>query len=267
MVWTELHARLLANAFERVLGRPDQGAMAFVRCLTPDVVESLASDATFTPSGWQVWRVADVDDAEARTITADHAVELRESKEEAVLLLVDTVRAGAGMDGIYSAAQEVDETSLFNQALRLAGTEVTHRLSRKMREYAERAIKKAQGFGRRFSVSPWTEFDFLVRVAAEQRHPGELLYLLGLWPVKEDDEEDAGDGLDTSRLFVDRLLGTAVAGLPPAQRIAALKLLHPSQDQITDLEHFLRVGSHQTAPSRVGRTGRQETSVGQCPTD
>jgi DNA phosphorothioation-dependent restriction protein DptH len=130
MVWTEWHARLLATAFEKVLGRPDRGAIAFVRCLTPDVVASLASDVTFTPSGWQVWCVADMGKAEARTITADHAVELRESKEEAVLLLVDTVRAGAGMDGIYSAAQEVGEISLFNQALRLAGTEVTHRLSR-----------------------------------------------------------------------------------------------------------------------------------------
>jgi len=243
MVWTEGHARLLATAFERVLGRPDRGAMAFVRCLTPDVVASLASDVTFTPSGWQVWCVADMDNAEARTITADHAVELRESKEEAVLLLVDTVRAGAGMDGIYSAAQEVGESSLFNQALRLAGTEVTHRLSRKMRAYAERAIKKAQGFGRRFRVSPWTEFDFLVRVAAEQQHPGELLYVLGLWPVKEDHEEDAGNGLDTSRLFVDRLLGTAVASVPPAQRMAALRLLQPSQDQRADLEQFLRAAA------------------------
>src|SRR5438552_13284619 len=175
MVWTKLHARLVANAFERVLGKADRGAMAFVRCLTPDVVESLAGDATFVPSGWQVWRVADANNAAARTITADHAVELRESKGEAVLLLVDTARAGAGMDGIYSAAREVDEISLFNQALRLAASEVTRCLSRNTRDYAERAIKKARGFGQRFSVSPWTEFDFLVHVAAERRHPGEVL--------------------------------------------------------------------------------------------
>jgi DNA phosphorothioation-dependent restriction protein DptH len=240
MVWTELHARLMAEAFVKVMGQADKGAMAFVRCLTPDVVESLAGDTTFAPSGWQVHRVADVDDEKVRTITADRAVELRESKGEAVLLLVDTTRCGAGMDGIYSAAQEVDETSLFNQALRLAVTEVTRRLSRRTREHAERAIKRARGFGHRFSISPWTEFDFLVRIAAEQRHPGEFLYLLGLWPVKEEDEADSGDGLDVSRLFVDRLLGTAVAGLTPAQRIESLKLLKPSDDQVTDLERFLR---------------------------
>jgi DNA phosphorothioation-dependent restriction protein DptH len=75
---------------------------------------------------------------------------------------------------------------------------------------------------------------------AERRHPGELLFLLGLWPVKQDDELDFDEGLNVSRLFVDRLLGTAVAGLTPAQRIEALKLLNPSKEQTTDLERFLR---------------------------
>ena len=243
MIWTDLHAPLLAEAFEKVLGRADQGSVAFVRCLTPDVVESLASDATFAPPSWKVWRVAAAEDPKTRTITADGAVELRESKDAPVLLLVDTARAGAGMDGIYSAAQEVGEISLFNQALRLAGSEVTRRLSRATREYAERAIKRARGYGRRFSVSPWTAFDFLVSIAAKRRHPGEFLFLLGLWPVKESNETDTEDDLAISRLFMDRLLGTAVAGLTPAQRIEGLKLLNPSEEQKIDLERFLRSAS------------------------
>ena len=240
MLWTELHGRLLANAFDAVLGRPESGTMAFVRCLTPDVVEALAGDDAFASSKWKFWRVANIDAPGARTITADHAVELRESKSDPALLLVDTVRAGAGMDGIYSAAREVDERSLFNGALRLAANEVTNRLSREARAYAKRAIKKARGLGHRSSVSPWAEFDFLVRIAAERRHPGELLYLLSLWPVKQDDQENPDDGLDVSRFFVDRLLGTAEAGLTPVQRIEAVKLLHPSEEQITDLQRFLR---------------------------
>lgn len=240
MLLTELHARLLAAAFEKALGKADQGTMAFARCLTPDVVKALASNATFALSTWKFWRVAEVEDAQVRTITADRAVELRESKGEPVLLLVDTIRAGAGMDGIYSAAREVDETNLFHQALRLAGKEVTRNLSRMTREHAEQAIKMARRFGHRFSVSPWTEFDFLVRIAADRRHPGELLYLLGLWPVKEVDETDLDLGLNVSNRFVDRLLGTGVAGLTPAQRIEALKLVNPSEDQKTNLERFLR---------------------------
>lgn len=245
MTWTDLHAKLIANAFKNVLDKAEQGAMAFVRCLTPNVVELLAQDATFRPPDWQVWRVADVNDTSTRTITADHAVELRESKKEATLLLVDTLQAGAGMDGIYSAAREIDEASLFAQASSLAKREVTHRLSRQVREYAERAIKKARGFGQRFNVSLWTEFDFLVCVAAHQRHPRELLYMLGLWPVQLSEEacHSEDDDLNISRLFVERLLGTAVSGLTFTRRIESLKLLDPSEQQISDLERFLRSSS------------------------
>jgi len=240
MLWAELHATILGNAFEKVLGRAEAGAMAFVRCLTPDIVGALAIDTRFAPSGWQVWRVADADEARTRTITADRAVEMRETKGPAALLLVDTAKAGAGMDGIYSAAREVDETDLFREALRLAAREVTRRLSRETREYAERAVKKARGFGRRFSVSLWTELDFFVRVAAEQRHPGEYLYLLGLWPVLEPDGLEGANGLRVSQVFVDRFLGTSVSGITPARRIEGVKLLNPSDQQKVDLERFLR---------------------------
>ena len=197
--------------------------MAFVRCLTPDVVEKLAADDNFCVQDWQVRRVADSDDADLRTITADRAVEMREAKGDATLLLVDTHLAGAGMDGIYSASREVDEASLFEEARRLAGAEVTRRLSSAYRQYAERAIRKAQGFGSQYSVSPWTAFDFLCRVAAAKRHPGEHLYMLGLWPVAESADLDEG-ALDDSRRFVDHLLGTAASGLTIPARIESLRL-------------------------------------------
>ena len=214
-----------------------------MRCLTPNIVHELAAEKKFNLSQWKIFCVGDADNAEERTITADEAVELREAKGDAALLLVDTDRAGAGMDGIYSAAQEVDETSLFKQALRLAGFEVAIRLSRQEREYAEQAIKTARRYRQRTSISPWTAFDFLVRIAAEKRSPGRLLHLLGLWPVKDDDGANTRDGLEASRTFVDRLLGTAVAGLTPAQRIETLKLANPPAESIADLERFLRSAS------------------------
>jgi len=243
MQWFKLHASILEQALEGVLGNPEPGTMAFVRCLTPDVVAALAADAEFIPSNWQVWRVADAADPTMRTITADQAVEIREAKQDAVLLLVDTSRAGAGMDGIYSAAREVDESNLFREALRLARREVTRRLSREERLYAEQAVRKARGFGHRFSISFWTEFDFLIRVAANAKHPGEFLYLLGLWPVLRDKDSHTGDDLNQSRMFVDHLLGTAVSAMSPSRRIETLKLLDPSEQQIRDLERFLRVAA------------------------
>lgn len=235
MEWTDQHARILGQAFAKVLGWPEPGSMAFVRCLLPKVVHDLAGDASFAPQGWQVWRVAHEDNGDARTITADRAVEMRETKQGATLLLVDTDQAGAGMDGIYSAAREVDEESLFKEALSTAKSEVTTRLSRTDRNYAERAVRKARDRGR-YSVSLWTEFDFFCRIAADKQHPGAYLHLLGLWPVRTEDE--VAEELNVSRMFVERLLGTQVASLTPAKRIEGLRL-QPCE-QLRDLEGFLR---------------------------
>jgi DNA phosphorothioation-dependent restriction protein DptH len=239
MIWTELHGRLMAEAFEHIL-RPEQGAMAFVRCLPPEVVEALAGDRQgFAPKDWLVRRIADVEDADRRTIPADQAVELREGPPQPILFLVDTSLAGAGTDSVYSATREIHEATLFKEASKLALQTITRRLSAKQRRYADRAVKKAQGHGRRNCVSPWQAFDFFVRVAAEQRHPGSLLHLLGLWP----EDGTLEDGLDLSCLFVDRLVGPAVAARTPAQRIAALKLADPSDAQLGDLERFLRIAA------------------------
>lgn len=240
MSWSSLHASLLARAFERVLGRPDIGAIAFVRCLAPEVVEALARDAEFAPDGWTVRRVADVEDPAARTITADKAVEMRESKTDPLVLLVDSSRVGAGMDGIYSAAREIEEAGLFREALRLAARQITRQQGRDARAFAERAVKKARSAGRLYSIAPWQEFDYYVRVAAQGCHPGELLWLLGMWPISPEQGAPYNrDDLEVSRLFVERLLGRGASGQTPSQRIEALRLLDPTEEQRIDLERFL----------------------------
>ena len=238
MEWTDLHARLLSEALENVLGTPSPGAIAFVRCLTPNVVEALAEDASFAPLGWQTFRVADGYQSVRRTVAADRAVELREEKGDALLLLVDTDLAGAGMDGVYSAAREVDESSLFLEARRLAGREITKQSSAASRNYAELAVKKARGYGGRFSLSAWTEFDFLCRVAKGDRPAGTYLYLLGMWSIRNEESQSPTD-LDVSRMFVERLLGPSAASLPPVARIESIRLDRASDAEIGKLERFL----------------------------
>lgn len=250
MNWTRYHGAVLAKAFDTVLGRPEPGGMAFVRCLTHDVVDTLASDVdSFRIPGWRVKRVADAEDKGGRTITADQAVEIRESKSEPVLLLVDTERAGAGMDGIFSATREVGEKDLFVAAHRLAAKEITRALSAGHRKYAERAVSRARGYGGRFAVSPWRVFDFYCHVASNKRPAGAYLYLLGLWPVKGAAGADALPDLDLSRQFVDRLLAAGVAGRTPTQRIEGLRLLRPTSNQLQGLERFLREAA--TMPVRL----------------
>ncbi|MYD13236.1 MAG: ATP-binding protein [Gemmatimonadetes bacterium] len=215
--------------------------MAFVRCLTQDVVDALARDSDgFCLPEWQIWRVADVGDDKSRTITADRAVEIRESKSEAVLLLVDTGRAGAGMDGIFSATREVAEADLFAQAHRLVAAAITRILTAGHRRYAERAVSRARGHGGRFAVSPWRVFDFYCHVADNKQPAGAYLHLLGLWPAKGTAGARSLSDIDASRKFVDRLLAPAVAGRTPAERIAGLRLLEPTEHQLRELEGFLR---------------------------
>ena len=238
MDWTEHHGPLLAAAFGKVLGAgaSTPGSVAFVRCLTPDVVKALAMDEAFALSGWQVWMVADHENSEERTITADHAVEIRETRGDAVLLLVDTERAGAGMDGIYSAAREVNEEVLFREARRLALGKIK-KLSLQNRQYADQAAKKAQGRGGKNALSPWAEFDFFCRIAEGRKWSGAYLHLLGLWPIQDSGDADFLQDLQTSRMFVDLLLGTDNARLAPALRIETLGLEENSETN--DLERFL----------------------------
>ena len=237
MQFTRSHSSVLADAIFRLLGEGSQGEVAFVRCLAPRVVESLAADTErFVIPGWDVFLVRDRTNAGARSISADRAVEIRESKGPAALFLVDTSAIGAGMDGVYSATRELTEMPLFSEATRVA----LRRLSPEPRRYVREAIKRARERGLGIRVSPWQELDFYCHVV-DGRQPGASLGRIGLWPVKHDEggaEEDSED-LGESRRFVDRLLDARSMDLTPRQRIDSLRLLEPTEAQLRDLMQFL----------------------------
>lgn len=230
-------AALLGRTLETLLGSAEDGAIAFVRCLSPDMVERLARSASFAPEGWRVLRVAAEEDVSSRTIPADRAVEERESKGGALLLLVDTALAGAGMDGIYSASREVTEADLFDRAARIGADEIQRRCGAPVRRYAERAIRAARRGP--FPSARSDEFDFLCRVAGGEDPPGSHLAGLGLWPVADDAEAEPGEALRLSRLFATRLLGAAGSQLPPDERVRGLRIDPDLQAAQRRLEQFL----------------------------
>ena len=237
MEWTRSHGSVLAEAVSRLLGEGRQGEVAFVRCLATGVVETLAADTErFVIPGWDVFLVCERADSGARSITADRAVEIRESKGTAALFLVDTAALGAGMDGVFSATRELTEVPLFAEAMRLA----LRRLNPAPRTYVREAIKRARERGLGIRVSPWQELDFCCHVV-DGRQPGASLGRIGLWPVKRDGhsaEKDSED-LRESRRFVDRLLDARSMDVTPRQRIDSLRLLEPTEEQRRDLRRFL----------------------------
>lgn len=258
--WTRSHGSVLAEAMSRLLGEGRLGAVAFVRCLAPRVVAALAADTErFVIPGWDAFLVRELvrerADAGARTVSADRAVEIRESKGRAALFLVDTASLGAGMDGVYSATRELTEAQLFVEATRAA----LQRLDPERRRYVGEAIKRARERGLGIRVSPWQELDFYCHVA-DGRQPGASLYRIGLWPVQRDSggTEKHSEDLLESRRFVDRLLDARSMDLTPRQRIDSLRLLEPTDEQRRDLRRFLGYAASLPVAEAVKNLGEQE---------
>ena len=256
---TDTHVKCLSGAFERLLGQAESGALAFVRCLPEHIVAHCAATRAFAPGEWEIFRVADTADSETRTITADMAVEQREGKGVATLLLVDPGRAGAGMDGIYSAAREVDEESLFQEAQRLG----LRALDGQARRYVERALSAARQAAGRHAVPPWDAFDFLARVLQSHENPGAQLRHIGLWPISDSPDMKPEEALDTSRKLVERLLGIRATGLSVPARIDAIQLEGLDGGGRAALERFLDEADALPIRDAVRRLGdRPELWVG-----
>ena len=228
-------APLLGQTLRVLVGAAEPGSMAFVRCLPRQVVGELARDVRFAVVGWRVAAVASPEDQSASTITADRAVEWREDKEEAVLLLVDTGSAGAGMDGIYSAAREITERELFSAAREIVRDKLPHGY----KGFVQKALQKARRLARNQALSPWREFAYLCRAQAQSDGAGSALAEIGLWPVVLDEKPDDQD-LDRSALLVERLLPRQGTRQSPDARVAALKLPIREADAAQALVDFLR---------------------------
>ena len=122
--------------------------------------------------GWSVRAVVDV--SGENRITADEAVELRENGAP-FLSSSDPVRAGAGLDGIYSAAREIGEAELFEVAQDRA-----RRQLRGKSRFLRSAQRRAGQLGRKHLLTPFQVFDFMV--AADTLGLGGAVADLGFRP-------------------------------------------------------------------------------------
>ena len=188
-----------------------------------------------------------VDAPGRRRITADQAVEQREDKADAALLLIDRERAGAGLDGIYSAGREIREGELFGEAQRLA-----RRRLRGVTRFLDNAVKRAERLGRRRKITPWGVFNFYVAAAVEGE--GRALARLGLWPVRREGAPDDAE-LDLSAALADRLL-YAEDARSVGERIRALLL--QDAEQAAALERALRELAGRSPEAAAAAIAEQE---------
>ncbi|ANL49724.1 AAA domain-containing protein (plasmid) [Rhizobium phaseoli] len=222
------HHKHFSSALTDLLGGPTEGAVAFLRCLPSEQVDALADAEDFAVLGWTVNAV--VDKPGYRRITADQAVEQREDKANAALFLIDPLRAGAGLDGIYNAAREIREPELFKAAQARARKELRGRLGT-----VNAALKRAERLGRRRKLTPWQEFDFMVAVGADGER--RAIASVGLWPVQGEGTLSTEE-LDLSVAMADRLLFPSDARTV-GERVRSL-LLDNKPEDVANLERFLR---------------------------
>lgn len=129
-----MNTEALRRAIASLLGRGNPGDMAFTRALSSADIDQIVKENRNSAGGWCLVAVGD---SEAPGwIKSDAAVELRESKGPATFLLVDAHTAGAGMDGIYNAAREIDEAVLFGKAIAL----LRQGIDRTWRDFADDAV-------------------------------------------------------------------------------------------------------------------------------
>ena len=254
MPLTENAAPILAHALSDLLGPALPGSMAFIRCLPGEVARELAVDERFAVRGWQIAVVTQVANEATRSITADKAVEWREDKAEAVLLLVDTVHAGAGMDGIYSAAREIAEVELFSSAKALA----RDKLPRGGKSFADKALSKARRLARNKALSPWREFAYLCRAVQSLKGLGAALPEIGLWPVAVDDRPDDGD-IEKSALLVERLLVRQGNRQSAEARVVGLQLPVADSAVERELAEFLRAADSRSRLDALAGLEGQES--------
>jgi hypothetical protein len=230
-----MNTRILSRAIEEILGRGAEGDVAFTRAFPRDDIQQIVEAGIRVVSKWQIVAVGSTN--EEGWITADQAVELRESKGAATFLLIDSHSAGSGMDGIYNASREIDEKMIFGKALSILRQDT----ERAWCDFAEEAIKRARRLGgRRNSTSLRQEFEFFGSISQQQTEGGRLIHLLGLWPVIGDTAAESGNLLGQSALMVEKLLMPPATSQAPVMRICGLVLSQKSDDQIAELEKVLR---------------------------
>lgn len=242
-------AEWIRQALEKLAEQPQEGALAFTRALDRETIRTLLTLGQ-TLGGWWLVGVGDAEDS--GWITADQAVDLREEKGPATILLVDRGWSGAGMDGVYSAAREIGESKLLSAAVQVA----LGSLEPGLKTFAKEAVRQAARVGgRRRTVSDREKLEFIGALAENPQSPGAALPYLQLWPVVGDFEQ-ARALLEFAGAMVERLLLPPSTAQTAEARIASLQLQDATEGARRSLADALRLGAAEPARATLLRVAR-----------
>jgi len=232
-MFSEALTDVIIESFRELLpSSATKGAMSYARFLPSEALLQLIQAERFAYDTWEVYLVSEkLRGVEPRIIGADRAVEIRENKGSPVLLLVDNLFLGSGLDGIFSAAREITESVFYRQ-----GREIALNRLGKHKDVATYAVTHARKLGA--SLSPHRELEFYVAADDGPEGLGKALGLLGIWPVANDVITRVD--VDRSIRLTEHLLLDHRSRLSAKARVDSLGLDHPSPQQLNQLEQMVR---------------------------
>ena len=230
----DLELEFIEKTFNQLLGPPIAGAVVHCRFMDSETILDMCRRDQGPLAGWYSYGVGNFCKDGARIITTDQAVELRENKNEPILLLVERQLTGAGMDGISSSGRVIEESLFYKSANEL----VRKSLDWGSKRIAKKAVEKAKKVAGTKHISPAEIFSFYSK-CFELKAVGPALGYLGLWPVMEMGKLEESE-LEKSAKMVEKLFLSANIRVSTKDLVDELMLDKSSVSQKAGLLDILR---------------------------
>ena len=230
----------LTETVARLADSADTGAIAFLRTSEVAIIDRICKDLSrIKDNRIADWEIYVVDDDPNRkipfVIQGDKAVELREAKEKALILIINDRHQESGLDGIFSAGREISEVDLINEYRNELLETSSLWGSAKLIELAIKYSKEVATLVGRLEVIELIEF------ANDLPHFLENLWRIGLWPIAGDTPANLVNRyLEISKGLVRDLLRVSSNSAMPTDRLRSLDIIpNGNEEDLLQVSRFI----------------------------
>ncbi len=230
----------LTETIVRLADSAEKGSITYLRTSELAIIDRISSELSRLKSnyisGWDLYLVDDKPNMRnSFMILGDNAVELREAKEKALILVINDRHQESGLDGIFSAGKEISEANLIDEYRKELLRSSPLKAYVKLVELAIKYSKEvATAVGRLESIG-------LIEQSSNLSEFLEKLWLIGLWPIAGDTPPNLIDGyLEISKLLVRDLIRVSSNSAMPTDRLRSLDIVpNENEDDLLEVSRFI----------------------------
>ncbi|CAG4907784.1 ATP-binding protein [Acidithrix sp. C25] len=222
---SKLNVASLTDTVIRLADTAEKGAVAYLRTSEPTLINRLCLELSATKGNrvrdWNLFVVDDTPDQRSSfVILGDEAVELRETKDQALIFIINDKHQESGLDGIFSAGREISEVDLIDE-YRKALLDISP-----LKGYLHH-VDLASKYSKEVAIAVGR-----LEVVELIEHSGSLsqflenLWRIGLWPIAGDTPTNLVDRyLEISKALVKDLLRVSSNSAMPTDRLRSLDII------------------------------------------